>query len=39
MGAKYMKLNADPMILKTIVYPWQIENTNIKAYPWVSRLT
>jgi hypothetical protein len=36
MGYYHIKLDADTQKLCSIVFPW--ENTNINAYPWVSRL-
>jgi hypothetical protein len=38
MGYYHIKLNADAQKLCTIVFPWNMENTNTNAYPWVSRL-
>jgi hypothetical protein len=30
--------DTDAQKLCTIVFPWNMENTNTNAYPWVSRL-
>jgi hypothetical protein len=41
MGCCHIKLdhhNTDGQKLCTIVFPWNMENTNTNAYPWVSRL-
>jgi hypothetical protein len=38
MGYYHIKLDADAQKLCTIVFPWNMENTNANAYPWVSRL-
>jgi hypothetical protein len=38
MGYYHIKLDADAQKICTIVFPWHMENTNINAYPWVSRL-
>jgi hypothetical protein len=39
MGYYHIKLDADAQKLYTIVFPWNMKNTNTNAYPWVSRLS
>jgi hypothetical protein len=39
MGYYHIKLDADAQKLRSIVFPWYMENTNTNAYPWVSRFS
>jgi hypothetical protein len=38
IGYYHIKLDADAQKLYTNVFPWNMENANANAYPWVSRL-
>jgi hypothetical protein len=39
MGYHHIKQDDDAQNLCTIVFPWNMENTNTHAYSWVSRLS